>query len=99
MCSFLFASPWYIKLTTQLVDEDFVKTGCREERLISVDSNHRNLCNVSGDAAQLEFIKEVLEDARLQIASTSPSCMGIQLYATIVIILILSSPLRHRRYR
>ncbi|KAJ8110762.1 hypothetical protein OPT61_g6475 [Boeremia exigua] len=55
-----------------LVDKSFARTESLEERCVEVDSNHRNLCNISDNVILLGFIDEVLEDARLRIASESP---------------------------
>lgn len=64
------------ELTAQLVNKGFATTGSQEERVIEVDSDHRDLCNVA-DPLLTNFITEVLEDARLRIGSDSPLCKYI----------------------
>ncbi|KAF1850931.1 uncharacterized protein K460DRAFT_24339 [Cucurbitaria berberidis CBS 394.84] len=56
----------------KLVERDFARTGSRDEEIIEVDSNHRNLCKVSHDTRVQTFIATALEDARLRIANNSP---------------------------
>ncbi|KAI8940907.1 hypothetical protein NX059_002165 [Plenodomus lindquistii] len=57
----------------KLVERDFTVTGSGEERMLGVDANHRNLCNISNNPEIRKFIAAALEDARLSISVESPT--------------------------
>ena len=62
----------------QLTSEGFVTTNARQEELLALDSQHKDLCNVdtssTGFTAILRFLTAVLEDTRLRIVRGSPEC-------------------------
>ena len=53
-------------------------TNARQEELLALDSQHKDLCNVdtssTGFKAILSFLTAVLEDTRLRIVRGSPEC-------------------------
>ena len=66
---------WYV---AQLTSEGFVTTNARQEELLALDSQHKDLCSVdtssTGFRAILGFLTAVLEDTRLRIVRGSPEC-------------------------
>jgi hypothetical protein len=62
----------------QFVDRDSATIGHNLETVIEDDSNHRDLCMISGGSGTLnkvfDFLHPVLDDTRKAIAKDSPRC-------------------------
>ena len=51
------------------MDRQFAWTNSREESIVGIDSDHRDLCNGSDSPLVLKFIRSALVNARLRISS------------------------------
>jgi hypothetical protein len=62
----------------QFVDKDSATIGHNQETVIEDDSNHRDLCMISGGSGTLnkvfDFLHPALDDTRKAIAKDSPRC-------------------------
>lgn len=66
------------------MDAAFVKTGCWNEEILGVDSDHSSLCNLEVAAGYFQcictFIESALQDARFKIIKGSPTCLRLPLF-------------------